>query len=83
MRKVARENLLKNYEGIKQVFKLMVDFGLFKPNLNIDNSTKEFYTFSEGLSQHSLLLGNQYSHKLLKELVEGFVKTRYLDKSIK
>ena len=30
MRKVAHDNLLKNYEGIKQVFKLMVDSGIFK-----------------------------------------------------
>lgn len=83
MRKVARENLFKNYEGIKQVFKLMIEFGLFKPNLNINKSTKEFYSFLEGLSQHSLLLGDQYSHKLLKGLVEGFVEIHYLEKGIR
>src|SRR5699024_11357130 len=75
-------NLLKNYEGIKQVFKLMVDSGIFKATLDINKSTNEFYSFLEGLSQHSLLLRDYYNDKLLKDLVERFVKSNYLDKDL-
>ncbi|WP_320420570.1 TetR family transcriptional regulator C-terminal domain-containing protein [Mammaliicoccus lentus] len=82
MRKVAHDNLLKNYEGIKQVFKLMVDSGIFKATLDINKSTNEFYSFLEGLSQHSLLLRDYYNDKLLKNLVERFVKSNYLDKDL-
>lgn len=82
MKEVAQENLLKNYKGLQKVFQLMVDLDLFKANLNINKSTKEYYSFLEGLSQHSLLLSDQYSYKLLKELVERFVKTHYLVENI-
>lgn len=78
IKKVAAELLTSNYIIMEQIFDLMKAKNIFKPNLETTEAVKVYYSFLEGISQHSLILDDRYSVETIKGMVKNFVTANYL-----
>lgn len=78
IRQKSQDLLLKNYDTIEKAIDLMKAVNLFSANLNTSISASVYYSFLEGLSQHSLIVPAKYSCSHMKELNKIFIAQNFL-----
>lgn len=76
--KKSQDLLLKNYEAMEKIFDLMKFSGIFSPDLDTSVSVSIYYSFLEGLSQHSFIEPQKYNCSYMKELIRFFVAENFL-----
>lgn len=77
IRQKSQDLLSKNYITMEKAIDLMKAVNIFSAELNTFNSASIYYSFLEGLSQHSFVMPERYSCSYMKELNRIFITENF------
>ncbi len=76
----SQDLLLKNYDSMEKAIDLMKVANIFAANLDTPIFSNIYYSFLEGLSQHSFVMPQKYPCNHMKELNQFFITENFLAK---
>ena len=74
----SQDLLLKNYDSMEKAIDLMKAANIFAASLDTPIISSIYYSFLEGLSQHSFVMPQKYTYNHMKELNQFFITENFL-----
>lgn len=74
----SQDLLLKNYDSMEKAIDLMKVVDIFAANIDTPTFSSIYYSFLEGLSQHSFVMPQKYTCSHMKELNHFFITENFL-----
>jgi len=71
---IARQMIKKNYSTLEQTIAFMQQCDLFNKHLAAKEASERLYVFLEGISLHAIVLPQQYTGAVIKEMVQHYVR---------
>lgn len=78
IQKKSQDLLLKNYDSMEKAIDLMKVVNIFSVSLDTPTFSSIYYSFLEGLSQHSFVMPQKYTCSHMKELNQFFITENFL-----
>lgn len=77
---IARQMINKNYSVLEESIEFMQQCGLFNKQLEARKASERLYVFLEGISLHAIVLPQQYTETVIKEMVQCYVRDNLTNK---
>lgn len=77
----SQDLLLKNYDSMEKALDLMKAVNIFAASFDTPIFSSIYYSFLEGMSQHSFIMPQKYTCSYMKELNHFFIKENFLFKN--
>jgi|GEM_PF-2057306 len=79
---IARQMISNNYRSLELSIAFMQQCGLFNKQLAVKEASQRLYVFLEGISLHSIVLPQQYTEAVIKEMVQRYVQDNLITNEI-